>query len=530
MAGASLPLRSSRGHPLTNAAFTTVTARRNLGFSAASTMTTPQPAPIQAKKIVEWPQPVREYVQRCFAAENNIPGITTEDVQARLKQIINAAAERDELGTTNWPLMLLPQQLLQQEKSSAMIAPQQNMIWESSVSGLQLQSPTFVNPSDNNLRKRKLNDDPTEPGSTTAMSTNPAPWQTTKPRNVFEDRISYPTPAEATKKPKEKKQKNYIGMTAELKRQLDPEASADLEKRRQRFESDRLLHSTYDPTRDDIPMSEANDGPVIGTCQTLEKNYFRLTAPPKPETVRPLPVLERTLEHLKSKWRKDNNYSYICDQFKSLRQDLTVQHVKNEFTVSVYELHARIALEKMDLGEYNQCQTQLRALYKQQLGGHPAEFLAYRILYFIYTCNRTDMNDVLSDLTQADREQPAVKHALDVRSAIAAGNYHRLFRLYLDTPHMGAYLMDMFIGRERLAAMASICRTYKPDVKLRFLTEELGFESDQDCAAFICDHGGQNLIDNKPDSGITLATGKAGQTFQAARDAAFRRVDIKGQI
>jgi len=212
-----------------------------------------------------------------------------------------------------------------------------------------------------------------------------------------------------------------------------------------------------------------------------------------------------------------------------LRQDLTVQHIKNDFTVSVYELHARIALEKMDLGEYNQCQTQLRALYKQHLGGHPAEFLAYRILYFIYTCNRTDMNDVLSDLTRTDREQPAVKHALEVRSALASGNYHRFFQLYLDTPNMGGYLMDIFVNRERLAAMASLCKAYKPDLTLRFLTEELGFESDQDCASFICDHGGQALLENK-ESGPAFAAGKAGQVFQTAKDAAFRRVDLKGQI
>ena len=169
-------------------------------------------------------------------------------------------------------------------------------------------------------------------------------------------------------------------------------------------------------------------------------------------------MLEKTLELLKQKWRDESNYSYICDQFKSLRQDLTVQHIKSEFTVKVYELHARIALEKGDLGEYNQCQTQLRALYKQNLGGHPSEFLAYRILYFVYTVNKTDMNDVLADLTPKDREDPAVKHALEVRSALALGNYHRFFQRFADAPGMGAYLIDMFVGRERLATLANICR------------------------------------------------------------------------
>jgi len=68
---------------------------------------------------------------------------------------------------------------------------------------------------------------------------------------------------------------------------------------------------------------------------------------PNPALVRPQPVLEKTLLLLKTKWKKDHDYPYVCDQFKSVRQDLTVQHIKNPFTVTVYETHARIALEKV---------------------------------------------------------------------------------------------------------------------------------------------------------------------------------------
>jgi hypothetical protein len=74
-----------------------------------------------------------------------------------------------------------------------------------------------------------------------------------------------------------------------------------------------------------------------------------------------------------------------------------------------------------------------------------------------------------------------------------------------------------------------IVPSYKPDVKLRFITEELGFESDADAAQFICEYNGSELLEER-DDGIRFFTGKAGLIFETARADAFRKVDIKGQI
>ena len=41
-----------------------------------------------------------------------------------------------------------------------------------------------------------------------------------------------------------------------------------------------------------------------------------------------------------------------------------------------------------DLGEFNQCQSRLRHLYRLGLNGHPMEFLGYRILYLLFSRNR----------------------------------------------------------------------------------------------------------------------------------------------
>jgi hypothetical protein len=71
-----------------------------------------------------------------------------------------------------------------------------------------------------------------------------------------------------------------------------------------------------------------------------------------------------------------------------------VQGIRTLLTVDVYETHARLAVMAKDFGEFNQCMSQLEQLYasdaftSDELVNKP-EFLAYRLLYFIYTNNST---------------------------------------------------------------------------------------------------------------------------------------------
>ena len=417
-------------------AYTAVAARHTLQRPPQSSSPAPQK--------VAWSDAVRRYVQRAFESDNAIPGIDGSAMQEKLKVVITQAAEDGIIDTIDWSTYPLPQHMIQYERNQAASlgtdgaqdALLTNMnAWPSNGMDTSLSRTS---------RKRKSSETDISPAEDQQIT---PPWKRQyTAKNDLEDRIS------GKSKTQDKKQKKLEAMRLNA-----PLYNSDvLDKRRQRFGNVTPELSPYVSSRNDSPAPPS--GPVVGTCQILEKNYFRLTAAPAADTVRPLAILEQTLDLIRKKWKKEHNYSYACDQLKSLRQDLTVQRIMNGFTVKVYEAHARIALEMGDLGEYNQCQTRLRALYKLNLGGNGEEFVAYRILYYIYTCNRTDLNDVLADLTTADKQKPSVQHALQVRSALASGNYHKFFRLYDDAPYMGPYLLDMFVQRERIAAMATICK------------------------------------------------------------------------
>jgi len=297
---------------------------------------TPTLPPPQTKKTDPWSPAIREYVKRSFSEANAIEGIEEADVQAKLKTVITAAKQNGTIDNIDWSTMPLPQQMLLEERKRSVLAPPPPI--PSWLPGsITAQPPQFHTLPQETLRKRKsseLTTDIDDTGST-------PPWRK-KNGNAFEDRVSF-----APNNDKRQK-KDHIG-------NITSKFGADLESRKKRFEDIRSGSNsphtgTFMHNGQSLASQDTGSGPIVGRSQKLEKNYFRLTSAPNPDDVRPLEILRKTLDHLKKKWKTDANYTYICDQFKSLRQDLTVQHIKNEFTTNVYEIHARIARRSCHFG------------------------------------------------------------------------------------------------------------------------------------------------------------------------------------
>ncbi|XP_058006802.1 SAC3 family protein A [Hevea brasiliensis] len=269
---------------------------------------------------------------------------------------------------------------------------------------------------------------------------------------------------------------------------------------------------------------------VKGTCQEIEKRYLRLTSAPDPSIVRPEEVLEKALLMVQI---SQKNYLYKCDQLKSIRQDLTVQRIKNQLTVKVYETHARLAMEVGDLPEYNQCQSQLKTLYDEGIEGCCMEFAAYNLLCVIlHSNNNRDLVSSMSRLPEEAKKDKAVKHALAVRAAVTSGNYVMFFRLYKTAPNLNICLMDLCVEKMRYKAVSCISRSYRPTVPVSYIAQVLGFSSTsegndqvsvglEECVEWLRAHGACLTSDSNGEMQLDTKASSSSLYIPEPEDAVF---------
>jgi len=284
------------------------------------------------------------------------------------------------------------------------------------------------------------------------------------------------------------------------------------------------------------PQQQKQKGQVVGTLQDLEKPYLRLTTYVKPENVRPMSVLIQSLAHIKSKYFQEEDFEWANEQLKSVRQDITVQRLRNKFVLDVYETHARILLEHGDLPEFNQCQTMIRYLTTSgvepedagldpmgmaatdtdndsdrtveplvQSEEHSDEFRAYHVIYSLVQNSWEDLSKALIRVREIIRNQDgdgssfmsssssssssslskSSRHSLQVVKSVIHNDYRAFFRLYEAAPHMSAYLMDFLVKRMREKAYERIIAAYRPTICVEHFRETLCFHDMEETRLFL---------------------------------------------
>jgi hypothetical protein len=234
----SPPSVSERSTMLTTCAAPSLPAYHSVQVRQSFSSPTPQyyvppppvPPPAMAQETpkkpkINWPQPVREYVQRSFDQSNLLPDVTRPEMEAKLKDTISASTDAGTLETIDWANLPLPQQMIREERLLAS--------W-------QQQSVDFHVAANNGLtssKKRKSQE-------LAGPDENSVPWRANK--RGLEDRVTF--------------DKTVLNDNKKASSKLNKA----LEKRQKRFDGG------YKSSWRASPSPEPSSGPVIGTCQNLD--------------------------------------------------------------------------------------------------------------------------------------------------------------------------------------------------------------------------------------------------------------------
>lgn len=225
------------------------------------------------------------------------------------------------------------------------------------------------------------------------------------------------------------------------------------------------IHLSSDSKASKRNKSDRNDEEsatqkIIGTLDAMEKPYFRLTSIPDPSNIRPESVLKRSFVFILDKWKKEKNISYILEQFKSLRQDISVQSIKNEFTIQVYETNALIAIDCGNMEELAQCLGQLISLYELYTESSKEEFLCYYILQALLNENLFNLNSFFR--TQECINNGSMNFCKKVFYALSESDLFMLNELYLSSPYKTKFILVQIISKFYLRYSLSFQRILKP--------------------------------------------------------------------
>jgi len=380
---------------------------------------------VNQEKKAEWPPALMDYISRAFSSCRNDQ--EKDKTEKYLKNILNGRLKSGSAYEIDWENEPLPKDIFTDKNK------------DQKSKDINKSRDCMFNP---NLEQQ----------------------EETEYRGVHDLTVRKQTKSEK----KKKKIDQFNNLNPDVNFEIeDPMSGLKKAARHMRFQSDQAERAKQ---KRQVPLSlQLVDGAprsfdpmkmkIIGTSTALFKPFLRLTTAPEAWEVRTRQQLPISFRAVIKKWKEEHNYKWTCEQLKSIRQDLTVQGIRDEFMIEVYESHARIAIEASDHAEFNQCQSQLAQLYKDgRKSENQAEFAAYSIIYCLYTKNMTDMTKRLSQLSEDMAKDSLISDALKLRSHLSLGNYLGFFRIYKRSSTHMKLLVGKFIERERRKAISTIVK------------------------------------------------------------------------
>ncbi|XP_067824682.1 SAC3 domain-containing protein 1 [Heptranchias perlo] len=243
------------------------------------------------------------------------------------------------------------------------------------------------------------------------------------------------------------------------------------------------------------------------------KEYSRPAAgkeAPRLSELRPARVLLQTVHYLIDEIVGGNVgpwaevYDYVFDRLRSVRQDMTIQQIDGQITVTILEKSLRFLLcasyflcdEQIRVFDVKMSDVHVQECFSWLLGSYPtgeyeneAEFQALAVLYNLGSV-KAHHHALL--LPEHIRNTPDMRLAFDINRDFAEGNYVRCLRAMRRLPFLHSCAIHRHIGTVRQRLLRVFSHGYSSRncrYPMRALTGLLALDSQLEAADLCEQHG-----------------------------------------
>ncbi|EMD43546.1 SAC3/GANP family protein [Entamoeba histolytica KU27] len=257
--------------------------------------------------------------------------------------------------------------------------------------------------------------------------------------------------------------------------------------------SDLNQHSPIILTPDVPTVSNKKNTKIIGTCQKYEKSYVRLVENTDPTLIRPLNILEKSFEFVKSKYETNHDYNYISDQLKSIRQDMVVQGLNCQFTREVYQYDIQIELENQNLTEFIVCISKLLELdecihVKDDLHFECVSILLLDLHKFIQKKTTIGLYNKIYEFIDDIKKSSLVQFVIELLKYFENGEVIEISSLLENTKIpslLSHYIQLYFLPAVRSLVIDEIRRSFRGKWPISYIKKILVFSTDEECANYL---------------------------------------------
>ncbi|KAF6142552.1 hypothetical protein GIB67_039516 [Kingdonia uniflora] len=266
----------------------------------------------------------------------------------------------------------------------------------------------------------------------------------------------------------------------------------------------------------DLDKYERLDGDRNQTSISLAVKKYNRTAEREADLIRPMPVLQKTVEYLLALLDEPYDdrflgmYNFLWDRMRAIRMDLRMQHIFNKDAIAMLEQMIRLHIIAMhELCEYtkgegfsegfdahlnieqmNKTSVELFQMYddhrkKGSVIPSEKEFRGYYALLKLdkhpgYKVEPAELSLDLAKMAPEIRQTPEILFARDVARACRTSNFIAFFRLARKATYLQACLMHAHFSKLRAQALASLHSGLQNNqgIPVAQVTQWLGMEED----------------------------------------------------